>query len=197
MADRHNLDARLGHAVALRRSDADFVALYVGNFALGGNFSSRLMQEVRDVQGLTYGISSALSGVTVEHTGHWCVSVGLSGAHLVRGLAATEAVVRRFVEEGVHEAELAEKQETIAGTHLVGLATTSGLAARLLVNAERGFPVAYLDDYPALVRALTVDEVNAAARRHLHPDRLHLAVAGTFPAAPSGAEAQGLPEPAA
>src|SRR5690606_28971859 len=121
-------------------------------------------------------------GVAVEHGGHWLVRVSLSGENLERGLAATEAVIRRFLAEGIGEDELAEKQETIAGSHVVGLATTSGLAARLLVNAERGFPVAYLDEYPALVRALTVDEVNAALRRHLDPDRLHLAVAGTLPA---------------
>lgn len=182
MADKHNLDCRFGHALALRRDDDDFLPVYVGVFALGGNFSARLMQEVRDRQGLTYGIGAAVSGVAVEHGGHFRVSVSLSGANLERGLAATEEVVRRFVAEGVRADELAEKQETIAGTHVVGLATTGGLAARLLVNAERGFPVAYLDAYPDLVRALTVDAVNEALRRHLDPDRLHLAVAGTLPA---------------
>jgi predicted Zn-dependent peptidase len=181
LADRHNLDVRFGHALDLRRDHPDFLPVYVGNFALGGNFSARLMQDVRDRQGLTYGIGSALSGVAVEHGGHWRVAVSLSAANLERGIAATEAVVRRFVEEGVRPEELEEKQETIAGTHVVGLATTSGLAARLLVNAERGFPVAYLDAYPDLVRALTVAEVNDAVRRHLRPDRLHVAAAGTFP----------------
>jgi predicted Zn-dependent peptidase len=182
MPHKHSLDVRLGHALALRRTDPGFIPLYVGVFALGGNFSARLMQEVRDRQGLTYGVGAALSGVAVEHGGHWRVAVGLSGPNLARGIAETEAVVRRFVEEGIRPEELAEKQETIAGTHVVGLATTGGLAARLLVNAERGFPVAYLDDYPDLVRDTTVDAVNDAVRRHLRPDGLHLAVAGTFPA---------------
>ena len=182
LADKQNLDCRLGHALSLRRDDDDFVALYLGVFALGGNFSSRLMQEVRDVQGLTYGIRSALGGVTVEHAGHWRVSVGLSAERLECGLAATEQEVRRLVEEGVGADELAEKQETIAGTHVVGLATTSGLATRLLVNAERGFPVAYLDAYPELVREQTVEVVNTAIRRHLNPDQLHVVVAGTLPA---------------
>lgn len=179
--EKQNLDCLLGHALALRRDHDDFLPLYVGTFALGGNFSARLMQEVRDRQGLTYSIGAAVSSITVEHGGHWRVAVSLSGANLARGLAETEAVVRAFVEEGIRPDELAEKQETIAGLHVVGLATTSGLAARLLVNAERRFPVAYLDDYPDLVYALTTDAVNDAVRRHLDPDRLHLAVAGTLP----------------
>ena len=185
LADRLNLDVRFGHAVPLRRGDGDFLALYAAVFALGGNFSARLMQTVRDEQGLTYGIGAGLPGVTVEHGGHWQVSVTLSQANLERGIEATRAELDRFVRDGLAADELAAVQDTLAGQHVVGLATTSGLAARLLVNAERGFPLDYLDRYPALVRALTLDEVNAAIRRHLRPDDLHVTVAGTLP--PPGA----------
>ena len=66
--------------------------------------------------------------------------------------------------------ELREKLTAIAGGYKVGLATTGGLAASLLVNAERGFPTGYLDDYPALIEALTADQVNAAIARYLDPD---------------------------
>lgn len=181
LTDRQNLDIRFGHAVPLRRDDDAFLALFVGVFALGGNFSGRLMQTVRDAKGLTYGISAALAGVAVEHDGHVRVGATFSQDRLDEGIAATEAVVRTFVEEGVTAEELAEKQTTLAGSHVVGLATTSGLAARLLVNAERGFPVAYLDEYPDRIHALTPEAVNAAVRRHLDPNALHLTVAGTLP----------------
>ncbi|HLA64797.1 MAG TPA: insulinase family protein, partial [Rhodothermales bacterium] len=186
IADRLNLDVRMGHPVALRRDSPDFVAAHAGLFALGGNFSSRLMQTVRDEQGLTYGIGSALHNVSVEHDGHALVYASLSQDRLEEGLAATRAVIERFVQVGVNEEELERVRTTLAGTHAVALATTSGLAARLLVNAERGFDIGYLDHYPEMVRALTVDEVNRAVRTHLRPDELHVAVAGTLPAAPSG-----------
>ena len=64
---------------------------------------------------------------------------------------------------------------------MVGLATTGGLAARLLVNAERGFPVSYLDDYPERVKALSLEEVNRAIENYLKPEALSTAVAGTMP----------------
>ncbi|WP_420457022.1 M16 family metallopeptidase [Rubrivirga sp.] len=181
MADRQNLDVRLGHAVDLRRDDDDFLATYAGVFALGGNFSSRLMQTVRDEQGLTYGIGATLGGPSVRHDGHVQVQVTLSQESVARGIAATRAEVEAFVAEGVSEPVLAQTQTTLAGTHVVGLATTSGAAARLLVNAERGFDVGYLDRFPDLVRALTADEVTAAVRRHVRPADLHETVAGTMP----------------
>ena len=181
MADRRNLDVYLGHAVDLRRDSPDFLAAYAGVYALGGNFSGRLMQAVRDEQGLTYGVGASLGGPSVEHDGHVRVQVTLSQENLDRGVAATRAEVEGFVADGVSADALAQTQTTLAGLHVVGLATTGGLAARLLVNAERGFDVGYLDRYPDLVRDLTPEEVTAAVRRHLRPADLHVSVAGTLP----------------
>jgi predicted Zn-dependent peptidase len=181
ISDRQNLDVRMGHAVAVRRDSPDYLALYVGNYVLGGNFSARLMSTVRDEQGLTYGIGSSLSGVATEYDGYWRIAVTLSGDALERGIEATLEQARRFVRDGVTSDELEEKQTTIAGAYKVGLATTGGLAMAMLINAERGFGVDYLDRHPALVQALTVEDVNAAVRRHLDADTLHVAVAGTLP----------------
>lgn len=181
IADRTSLDVRLGHAVSLRRDSPDFLAAYAAVFALGGNFSSRLMQTVRDEQGLTYGIGAAVGGVAVEHDAAFGVSVTLSAENLERGIAAVRAEVERFAHEGVSAEALRQTQTTLAGQHVVALATTGGLAARLLVNAERGFDTGYLDRYPDLVRALTLGEVTDALRRTVRPDDLHTVVAGTLP----------------
>ncbi|MEM1042592.1 MAG: pitrilysin family protein [Bacteroidota bacterium] len=186
IADRQNLDVRFGHPVALRRDSDDFLALHLGNYVLGGNFSARLMSTVRDEQGLTYGIGSALSGVRVEYEGYWRIAVTLSGDALERGIEATREQARLFVEGGITQAELEEKKQTLTGAYKVGLATTGGLAGALLTNAERGFGVAYLDDFPRHVGALTVEQVNTAIARHLDAERLHLAVAGTLPAQHAG-----------
>ena len=182
IADRQNLDVRFGHALALRRGDPDYLALFAGVYALGGSFSGRLMSTVRDEQGLTYGVGSRLAGMAVEHDGYWRTSITLSQENLERGIEATLEQIRLFAAHGVTDAELREKLTAIAGGYKVGLATTGGLAASLLVNAERGFPTSYLDDYPALIEALTAEDVNAAIARHLDPDLLHVTIAGTLPA---------------
>lgn len=181
MADRRNLDVRIGHALDLRRDADDFLEAYAGVFALGGNFSGRLMQTVRDDQGLTYGIGSDLGAPSVQYDGHVRVRVALSQENLERGIEATLAEVKAFVLEGVSADILEQTQTTLAGRHVVGLATTGGVAARLLINAERGFEVGYLDAYPDLVAALTTEGVTAAVRRHIRPDEMHVSIAGTLP----------------
>ncbi len=181
IADRPNLDVRMGHPLEMRRDSPDWLAAHAGAFALGGNFSSRLMQTVRDERGLTYGIGASLHNLSVEHDGHFFVHASLSAAQLGEGLAAIRGVIEDFVDGGITPAELARVQDTLAGQHVVAMATTSGLAARLLVNAERGFDIGYLDRFPEDVRALTVDDVNAAVSRHIRPADLHVAVAGSVP----------------
>jgi zinc protease len=181
MDDRQNLDVRIGHPLALRRDHDDYLALYVGVYILGGNFAARLMSTVRDEQGLTYGIGAQLAGVAVEHDAYFLTSVTLSQDRLEEGIEATIAQIRRFAEGGITEAELEEKKTTLTGSFTVGLATTRGLAAALQANAERGFDVAYLDTFHDRIHALTVDEVNAAIRRHIDPAALHVAVAGSLP----------------
>ena len=183
LPDKSNSDVRLGHPLTVLRQDDDYLPLYVANYILGGNFSARLMAEIRDRMGLTYGIWSSLSGITTLHSGHWVVGVTLSRENLRSGIEATRREMDRFVEHGVQADELSEKQTTITGSFKVGLATTGGLAASLLYNAERGFEVGYLDQFPELIEGMEVDRVNAAIRTHLNTSQLSVAVAGPEEAA--------------
>jgi len=181
MADRSNIDVNIGHALDMYRGDDDYEAFYVANFILGGNFSARLMNEVRDELGLTYHISSSIAGISTEHQGAWRAVVTLSTEAFEAGVDATSGVIREFVREGITEEELDTVKTTITGSFVVGLATTGNLAKTLLTNVERDFDVEYVDRFPEIINGLTREEVNAAIRRHLQPDHLHVAAAGTFP----------------
>jgi Predicted Zn-dependent peptidases len=181
MPDKSNVDVRLGHTVPIRRDHNDYPALYVGNYILGGNFAARLMSTVRDEMGLTYSIRSSLSGVSTRHVGSWQTSVTLSHDAVDEGIAATRDVIREFVAEGATAEELDAKKTTITGSYSVGLATTERLAQSILTNAERGFDVSYLDTFPEEIRALTLDEVNAAVQDYLDPESIQEALAGTRP----------------
>lgn len=181
MPEKQNVDVRFGNAIGFMRDDPDYVPLYLANYVLGGNFSARLMQTVRDEMGLTYGIRSGLYGISTEYTGHWQVAVTLSTENLLRGVDETLKQVRRFVDDGMTEDELDEKKTTVAGSFKVGLATTTGLAGTLLKNAERGFDVGYLDRFPQEVESVSLARANEVVQTHINPDRFHIAMAGMLP----------------
>ena len=177
--DRPNLDVHMGHGLDLRRDHADFDALRMAVFALGGNFSARLMARVRDEQGLTYGTGSALSGLGIHHGGLWDTSITLSADRLDEGMEATLAELERFVSGGITDEELAETRETLSGRFMVGLATSGGLGRTLLAAEENGYGVGYLDGYADRLASVSLEQTNRAVREWLDPSRLFVSIAGS------------------
>jgi zinc protease len=87
-------------------------------------------------------------------------------------------VLREYVREGIRADELEGEKASATGAFKVALSTNAGLAAALW-NAEfHGLGLDYVECYPALVRAVTVEEVNAAIRKYFRPDHLTIVVAG-------------------
>ena len=77
----------------------------------------------------------------------------------------------------------ANTPRTLIGSFKVALATTTGLARQLLINAERGYDPGFLDRYPQIVESLTLEQVNNAIRKHIKADSMILVKAGTVPGA--------------
>jgi zinc protease len=169
----------LGQATGLRYSDPDALPLRLATSILGEGFTGRLMKQVREKEGLTYGIYASLAGDTFSD-GAWEVNATFAPSLLGKGIASTRKVVAEFLAKGVTAEELAAKKTNFIGKQQVGLATTSGLANALLATVQRGLPVSYLDEFPARVEAATLEQVNAAIQRHLDADKLVLIQAGTI-----------------
>ncbi len=182
MKDKTSTDVYFGQPLGISRDHEDFYAIMMGTFILGGNFSSRLMQTVRAEQGLTYGVYGWLAGVDDGNDGFWNVWGAFAPDLLEQGRIATEEQLNKWVNEGVTAEELDAKKSTITGTFKVGLATTRGLAGQILSNAERGRATSHLDNYPNVINALTLEQVNAAIRRYVDMDKAVFVAAGSVDA---------------
>ena len=179
VAHRQNLDVRLGHGINLLKTDPDYLPLFVATFVLGGNFSSHLMSTIRDRDGLTYGIRSALSGISSKYPGMWGTSVTLSQENLERGIEAVRSEIKVFLDRGVSSSELEERKNTLTGSYQVQLSTTSGVASSILSNAENEYPLSRIDTYPEEIEAIQLDQVNDAMSRHMKLKELHVVSAGS------------------
>ena len=132
---------------------------------------------MRDREGLTYGIGAALAGDSFRE-GVWLIKATFAPALLDRGLASTRRELASWWRDGITADELAYRKSAAAGQFTVKLETTSGLTEQLLRCAERGFDVAWLDEFPSKVRALTLEQVNAAVKKHLDPEKMATVKAG-------------------
>jgi len=172
----------LGQASGLRYKDADSLPLRVGTAILGLGFTGRLMSAVRDQEGLTYNIGAAVSDDTIAD-GSWDISATFAPSLLDKGLASTRRELQKWWSDGVTEQELVARKEGMLGSYFVGMSTTGGIANQILVNLQRGYEVAWLDEYPKALQAVTRAQVNAAIKAHLDPSKMVLIEAGSVPAA--------------
>ncbi|NWF99701.1 MAG: insulinase family protein [Thermoanaerobaculaceae bacterium] len=180
MEDKPNLNVVLGHAGNLRRDDPDYVAAILGNSVLGeSTLSSRLGARLRDQEGLTYGIISRFFGASLVD-GPWAVSFSVGAEHLERALEVVREEITRFVEFGPTEAEVEDEKRAWAGSYTVTLADPTGLGGNLLRLVRHGRPLTEIDTFPQEILATDRHAVEEAVRRHLYPERLSVAVAGSL-----------------
>jgi zinc protease len=179
LKDKTSVSVILGQPTGLRYLDPDSVPLRVGTAILGSGFTGRLMSTIRDKEGLTYGIGASVGGDTFVD-GSWTVSAAFAPALLDKGIASTRRELDKWWQNGVTPAELAARKTNLIGTYQVGLATTEGMAGAMLQTLHRGKPLSWLDDYPSVIQALTVEQINSAIKKHLDPQKMVRVEAGTF-----------------
>lgn len=182
MPGKTSVSIVMGQRSGMRYGDRDYFALRTATAILGSGFTGRLMTNVRDKEGLTYGIGASMAN-DVFSDGDWRLTATFSPQLLDQGIASTKRQLLQWYEQGVTAQELESRQDNLIGSFKVGLATTDGLAQSLLLSVQRGKGPEWLDQYPDVIKGLTLDQVNSAIRRHLNPSEMFLIKAGTIPGA--------------
>ena len=180
LAAKPSVTVLLGQTTGLRYRDPDSLALRVATSVLGHGFTGRLMSTVRDREGLTYGVGAAVEQ-DAYNGGTFVVSATFAPQLLDKGIDSTRRELSKWWADGITEAELAQRKQSLVGSFQVGLASTGGVAMALLSTVQRGLEPVWLDQYPDKVRALQLQDVNAVIRRYLDPERMTLVEAGTLP----------------
>jgi zinc protease len=166
---------RLGRP-AIKVSDAGFFPLQLAGTILGGGFSSRLMQNLREDKGYTYG---ARGGLGAQRSGGR-LSASADVRNEVTGAALGEffAEFKRLGDEPVPAQELEDNKRFVAGGYLIGNQLQGSVAASLSGNWLGGLPPEFLGEYVPKIRAVTSAQVQAAAKAYLSPETYSIIVVG-------------------
>lgn len=159
------------------RDDPDFFAAYLLNHILGGgSFESRLMNEVREKRGLTYGVYSYL--VDKENAQLWLGSVASANNRVAEAINVIRAEWERIRDEGVTEEELADAKTYLTGAYPLRFDGNAPIA-NIAVNMQmEGLGTDYIANRNDMVNAVTLDDVNRVARELLDPSKLTFVVVG-------------------
>lgn len=166
----------LGH-LGVSRTNPDYYAISVMNYILGaGGFSSRLMDSIRDRQGLVYGVGSAFEANLMP--GAFLVSLQTRNEAANQAIEAVRKEIREIREQKVTEQELEETKSYLIGSFPLRLDTVSDVAMVLSLVELYGLGLEYFTQYPAWIGAVTREDVLRVARAHLDPDRYVLVLVG-------------------
>jgi zinc protease len=166
----------IGHD-GIARSDPDRVHVTLMNEIVGGGeFSSRLMTRVRAEAGLTYGVYASFS--MRRAPGPYAVTTFTRVPETRRTIDLVLEELDRAKAGSLRAEELTDVQRLAAGSFVLGLETSADVTESLVDLDVQGLPDDALDTYRARVMAATLDDVRAAARDRLHPERAAIVVVG-------------------
>jgi zinc protease len=168
----------LGHG-GISRTNPDFYAVTVMNHILGaGGFSSRLMDSIRDKQGLAYGIMSHYDARSMP--GSFWVNLQTRTEATNQAITGVLAEMKAIREAPVTDQELAEAKSFLMGSFPLRLDSTAKLAQVLAQVEFYGLGFDYFTQYPKWIERVTKDDVQRVARQYLDPQHYALVVVGNL-----------------
>lgn len=168
--------ALFAHA-GIERDDDDFFAAYLLNQILGGSgLQSRLMEEVREKRGLTYGIYSYL--VTKDFADMYVGSVDSANDRIAEAIDVIRAEWELMATRGVTQEELDRAKTYQTGSYPLRFDGNAEIASILVGMQATGLTPDYIVNRNDLIDSVTLEDVNRVAVELLDPDGLHFVVVG-------------------
>ncbi|MCY4301440.1 MAG: pitrilysin family protein [Aestuariivita sp.] len=165
-----------GHE-GIDRDDPDFIAAFVMNHILGGGgFESRLMQEVREKRGLTYGVYSYL--LPKDLAAVYLGSVASTNDRVAEAVDVIRDEWKKFAEAGATLEELEAAKTYLTGAYPLRFDGHGRIASIMTGMQMQGLALDYINVRNDLVNAVSLDDIRRVAKRVLDPERLHFVIVG-------------------
>ncbi|WP_097306606.1 M16 family metallopeptidase [Pseudomonas chlororaphis] len=170
--------------LGIDRDDPDYAALSLGNQILGGGgFGTRLMSEVREKRGLTYGVYSGFS--PMQARGPFMINLQTRAEMSEGTLKLVQDVLADYLKTGPTQKELDDAKRELAGSFPLSTASNADIVGQLGAIGFYNLPLSYLEDFMQQSQSLTVEQVRDVLNKHLSADKTVIVTAGpTVPQKP-------------
>jgi zinc protease len=162
----------------LKRDDPDFYKAYVLNHILGGGgFTSRLYNEIREKRGLAYSIGSYL--YPTNRVGLLRGYSGTANKRVGETLKILKSEWRRMADKGVDAKTLRDAKTYLIGSYPLRFTSSGNIAAILVSMQLEELGINFLDQRNSLITGVSLNDVNATAKKLLDPNSLVIVVVGS------------------
>ncbi len=165
----------------MKDSDPDYAAFLIANQMLGGGaLKSRLADRIRQKEGLSYGVGSQFQADPLDPVANWFAFAIYAPENVVKLEAAFQDELKKALTDGYTSEELAFAKNAWQQGRSVGRTQDGAVAGQLSTNMFLGRTMAFDESLEKQVQALTLDQVNAAFRKHFSQDKVSIVKAGDF-----------------
>ena len=171
----------VGHPLELRDDDPDYAALVMANHILGGSASSRILNRLRQKEGLSYGAFSGVRADSLDRRGAFFAGAMCAPQNADKAMAALMDELDKLLKSGISDKELTEAKANYAQSWDNRIADDDFVADELAQGLYLGRTFGYWKDLNAKIQKLTRAEVEGAARKYLQPAKLARVRAGDLP----------------
>ena len=179
--DKANATYSAGLLFGMRDDDADYPALVLGNFILGGStLSSRLGDRIRQKDGLSYGVSSGFNASAFDERAGLMITAICNPKNAARVQTDVIEEIERLLQEGVTEVETEKAKQGYLQSLRVARSSDAALAGTLSGLRYANRTMAYQAGLEQKIQELTPEQISAALRKHIEPKRLIVVTAGDF-----------------
>jgi zinc protease len=178
--DKQNATLLARQSIPLHDLDADYPALSMANYLLGGGGQSRLWMRIRETEGLSYDVRSSIGWNSHEPHSAWQGSAIFAPQNLAKVEKAFGEELSRALKSGFSAQELAEGKRGLLAFRRLSRAQDRNLAAALASNLDLNRTFAVSAQVDEALERLTLEQVNAALRKYVKPESFVTAVSGDF-----------------
>jgi zinc protease len=164
-------------SVGIKRGDADYFTLYVGNYILGGGgFVSRLTEEVREKRGLVYSVYSYF--MPMAEFGPFQIGLQTKKEQAKDAIQVVNDTVTKFVQNGPTEKELKAAKDNLIGGFPMRIDSNGKILDYLSVIGFYKLPMTYLDDFNKEIAKVTTQQIADAFKRRVKPAQFATVIVG-------------------
>jgi len=181
--DKANAQFLAGERFQMSQNDPDYPAIVLASYMFGEPITSRISDRIRNREGLSYGANAR---ITVPAEGDSATLSGTVSLNPGVGPKVESSFIdelKTVYQEGFTAAEVAQARKAYLESRMVGRSTDGALLNLIASHEQLDRPFTWDADLEARIQALTVDQINAAFRKHIDPNALSIVKAGDFKAA--------------
>ena len=161
----------------MRRGDPDYFALYLANHSFGGSgFASRLVEVIREENGLAYSVYSYFS--PLRQNGAFTMGMQTKSEQTEKALSLLESELKKYVSEGPGDEELAASVSNVTGGFPLKIDSNGKLLGYLMMIGFYDLPLDYIDNFIDNIKSVDKGQINDALKRRIQPDKMVTVVVG-------------------